>query len=503
MRDGDLPDGLEPHIVDGRPGCAEGADVVLVLGGDGTLLRAAEMARPCGVPLLGVNLGRVGFLAEAEQESLDATLDAIVEGRYAGRGADDRGRGGLRQRRRARPDLGAQRGHRGEEHPGADAGDGAGGRRPAAVRVRLRRHPVRHPDRVHRVRLLRRRADRLAAGGGPAAGAEQRARAVRPADGDLPGQPGGDRGRPGRAAGRAGLRRPAHLRAAGRRPGRADQGRDPGAHGPAGRAARSPTGWCASSTCRSAAGAGRRQPGTDRAAAAVGRAVRCAHAGRDADPGPRRDRRRDAGARSGLDRAHRGDRRGQDHGRHRAVAARRGSGRGLPGGRRSRPRGRRGPVQRGRGRAEGGRRRRGRRRRGRHPDRDPDRRRGRSVPGAPRRAVRPDRRAGPAGRGQRWPCTGRTTSCGCCDRPSSGRLLDRFAGAAVAEPLARYRAVRAEWLRVAAELVERRDGARRLAQEADLLRHGLTEIGAVDPQPGEDVELVAAGPPAGRRRRPA
>ena len=45
-------------------------------------------------------------------------------------------------------------------------------------------------------------------------------------------------------------------------------------------------------------------------------------------------------------------------------------------------------------------------------------------------------------------------------------------------------------MRVAAELVERRDGARRLAQEADLLRHGLTEIGAVDPQPGEDVELV-------------
>ena len=77
-----MPAGLEPHIVDGRPGCAEGAEVALVLGGDGTLLRAAEMARPCGVPLLGVNLGRVGFLAEAEQESLDATLDAIVEARY-------------------------------------------------------------------------------------------------------------------------------------------------------------------------------------------------------------------------------------------------------------------------------------------------------------------------------------------------------------------------------------------------------------------------------------
>ena len=81
--DGGLPEGLSPHVVDGRAGCADGADVVLVLGGDGTLLRAAEMARPCGVPLLGVNLGRVGFLAEAEQESLDQTLDAIVEGNYA------------------------------------------------------------------------------------------------------------------------------------------------------------------------------------------------------------------------------------------------------------------------------------------------------------------------------------------------------------------------------------------------------------------------------------
>ena len=80
---GDLPPDLIPRVVDARPGCAEGAEVALVLGGDGTLLRAAEMARPCGVPLLGVNLGRVGFLAEAEQESLDQTLDAIVEGNYA------------------------------------------------------------------------------------------------------------------------------------------------------------------------------------------------------------------------------------------------------------------------------------------------------------------------------------------------------------------------------------------------------------------------------------
>jgi DNA repair protein RecN (Recombination protein N) len=76
-------------------------------------------------------------------------------------------------------------------------------------------------------------------------------------------------------------------------------------------------------------------------------------------------------------------------------------------------------------------------------------------------------------------------------RPAEQRaLLDRFAGDAVAVPLQRYREVRAQWQAVAAELVERREGARRLAQEADLLRHGLTEIAAVGPQEGEDRELT-------------
>lgn len=76
-------------------------------------------------------------------------------------------------------------------------------------------------------------------------------------------------------------------------------------------------------------------------------------------------------------------------------------------------------------------------------------------------------------------------------RPAQQRaLLDRFAGEAVSVPLERYRAVRAQWQQVVAELAERRDNARRLAQEADLLRHGLAEIEAVDPRPGEDRELV-------------
>ncbi|MEP7179473.1 MAG: NAD kinase, partial [Pseudonocardiales bacterium] len=61
---------------------ADGAELVLVLGGDGTFLRAAELARPAGAPMLGVNLGHVGFLAEAEPDWLASAIDSIVEHGY-------------------------------------------------------------------------------------------------------------------------------------------------------------------------------------------------------------------------------------------------------------------------------------------------------------------------------------------------------------------------------------------------------------------------------------
>src|SRR5260221_1066298 len=61
---------------------ADGSEMVLVIGGDGTLLRGAELARPAEVPLLGVNLGHVGFLAEAEPEDLAEAVDQVVEGWY-------------------------------------------------------------------------------------------------------------------------------------------------------------------------------------------------------------------------------------------------------------------------------------------------------------------------------------------------------------------------------------------------------------------------------------
>lgn len=60
------------------------ADVVLVLGGDGTLLRAAEIVRGHRIPVIGVNFGHVGFLAEAEPSDDIATIaQRLVDGDYS------------------------------------------------------------------------------------------------------------------------------------------------------------------------------------------------------------------------------------------------------------------------------------------------------------------------------------------------------------------------------------------------------------------------------------
>jgi len=60
----------------------EDAQIIVVLGGDGTILSGAEQARGSGVPMLGLNLGHVGFLAEAEPNELSEVADAIVNHSY-------------------------------------------------------------------------------------------------------------------------------------------------------------------------------------------------------------------------------------------------------------------------------------------------------------------------------------------------------------------------------------------------------------------------------------
>lgn len=61
---------------------AQGLDVVISMGGDGTFLRGAQVALKWNAALLGVNLGRVGFLAEVEPEGLENALDAVIAGEY-------------------------------------------------------------------------------------------------------------------------------------------------------------------------------------------------------------------------------------------------------------------------------------------------------------------------------------------------------------------------------------------------------------------------------------
>ncbi|HRC41805.1 NAD kinase [Nostocoides sp.] len=61
---------------------AAGCELVLVLGGDGTILRGAEWSRGAAAPLLGVNLGHVGFLAETEREQAHPTIDRILDRDY-------------------------------------------------------------------------------------------------------------------------------------------------------------------------------------------------------------------------------------------------------------------------------------------------------------------------------------------------------------------------------------------------------------------------------------
>ena len=83
------PEQLDPAIEIARDEthAGVGCELALVIGGDGTILRAAELTHASGTPVLGVNLGHVGFLAEAEYDDVESTIDAIVHRRYT---AEDR-----------------------------------------------------------------------------------------------------------------------------------------------------------------------------------------------------------------------------------------------------------------------------------------------------------------------------------------------------------------------------------------------------------------------------
>jgi NAD+ kinase len=85
-----MPDAAEATILGGSPDIvtvdptdpARGCELVCVIGGDGAILRGAALSRGTDAPLLGVNLGHVGFLAEAEREKLGETVERIVARDY-------------------------------------------------------------------------------------------------------------------------------------------------------------------------------------------------------------------------------------------------------------------------------------------------------------------------------------------------------------------------------------------------------------------------------------
>jgi NAD+ kinase len=78
----------DPRMPAGARRCAadrlaHDCDMVLALGGDGTMLGALRVAAPLGVPVLGVNLGRLGYLTEVEAEKLPKALKAVAKGAFA------------------------------------------------------------------------------------------------------------------------------------------------------------------------------------------------------------------------------------------------------------------------------------------------------------------------------------------------------------------------------------------------------------------------------------
>ena len=76
--------GVEPVLAtdESTAGNLPDFEMAIVLGGDGTILRAAELTRERGVPMLGVNLGHIGFLAEIEPDNVPAAVQRLTSGDF-------------------------------------------------------------------------------------------------------------------------------------------------------------------------------------------------------------------------------------------------------------------------------------------------------------------------------------------------------------------------------------------------------------------------------------
>ncbi len=77
---------VDPHFSDvdvlGDTVSQDELELAIVLGGDGTILRAAELVRGCAAPVLGINMGHVGFLAEIDRDDMDAAVRRVIDRDY-------------------------------------------------------------------------------------------------------------------------------------------------------------------------------------------------------------------------------------------------------------------------------------------------------------------------------------------------------------------------------------------------------------------------------------
>jgi len=89
LRDKNVEVSVEQETEDASAGfISADMDAVIALGGDGTLLRAARLVGERGVPIIGINLGSLGFLTEVRLDERYAALEAMIDGRY---GIEERG----------------------------------------------------------------------------------------------------------------------------------------------------------------------------------------------------------------------------------------------------------------------------------------------------------------------------------------------------------------------------------------------------------------------------
>lgn len=78
----DVSDMKEPYLYTNPEHIPKSTDCIITIGGDGTLIRAARDTASLNIPLIGVNTGHLGFLAQIEEKSIDLAVEKLIEGRF-------------------------------------------------------------------------------------------------------------------------------------------------------------------------------------------------------------------------------------------------------------------------------------------------------------------------------------------------------------------------------------------------------------------------------------